>query len=65
MTILLGRLLRLFVIGCIFVNVLLYIVRYNNTEKQDGSKSKSHPPHILFILADDLGWNDVGKFKKN
>lgn len=23
-------------------------------------KSKTTPPHILFMLADDLGWIDVG-----
>ena len=22
---------------------------------------RSHQPHILFILADDYGWNDIGK----
>ena len=28
--------------------------------KKRYASSKSSPPHILFILADDLGWIDVG-----
>ena len=37
--------------------------------KQRGSpltseKQRQRQPHILFILADDLGWYDVGKFVK-
>ena len=26
----------------------------------EAKKRKSSPPHILFMLADDLGWSDVG-----
>ena len=26
----------------------------------EAKKRKSSPPHILFMLADDLGWIDVG-----
>lgn len=28
--------------------------------KKTKTESKSPPPHILFMLADDLGWIDVG-----
>ena len=39
--------------------VLLLFILFFNSVLLHGSKS-SKPPHILFILADDLGWSDVG-----
>lgn len=39
----------------VFAFILLFTVNSLAVEK-----SKSTPPHILFMLADDLGWIDVG-----
>jgi len=39
--------------------VLLLCILFPNSVLLHGSKN-SKPPHILFILADDLGWSDVG-----
>ena len=39
--------------------VLLGLVLFPNSVLSHGSKN-SKRPHILFILADDLGWSDVG-----
>lgn len=39
--------------------VLLLFILFLNSVLLHGSKN-SKPPHILFILADDLGWSDVG-----
>ena len=36
---------------CILFAVCLSVARANRASK---------PPHILFVLADDLGWSDVG-----
>ena len=36
---------------CILFAVYLSVARANRSSK---------PPHILFLLADDLGWSDVG-----
>ena len=38
---------------------LLLFISLPNSVLLHGSKN-SKPPHILFILADDLGWSDVG-----
>ena len=39
--------------------LLLLIAAFVNSVSLHDSKN-SKPPHILFILADDLGWSDVG-----
>ena len=39
--------------------VLLLTINSLMSEKTE-IESKSSPPHILFMLADDLGWIDVG-----
>ena len=39
--------------------VLFLLILFLNSLPLHGSKN-STPPHILFILADDLGWSDVG-----
>ena len=39
--------------------VILLFILFPNSVLLHGSKN-SKPPHILFILADDLGWSDVG-----
>ena len=36
----------------------IFLSRVNTVLSQDATNFK--PPHILFILADDLGWSDVG-----
>ena len=41
------------------VATLLLFILFPNSVLSHGSKN-SKPPHILFILADDLGWSDVG-----
>ena len=38
--------------------LLLFMLFPNSVLLHDSKNSK--PPHILFILADDLGWSDVG-----
>ncbi|XP_068732424.1 arylsulfatase B-like [Montipora capricornis] len=38
--------------------VSIFLSRVNTVLSQDATNFK--PPHILFILADDLGWSDVG-----
>ncbi|KAH6925393.1 hypothetical protein HPB50_004520 [Hyalomma asiaticum] len=37
-----------------FVLSLLFVTSHGKPAKE-----ASKPPHIIFILADDLGWNDV------
>jgi len=39
--------------------VLLLFFLFPDSVMLHGSNN-SKPPHILFILADDLGWSDVG-----
>ncbi|KAL9988762.1 hypothetical protein ACROYT_G003245 [Oculina patagonica] len=39
--------------------VLLLFILFSNSVLSHGTKN-SKRPHILFILADDLGWSDVG-----
>ena len=39
--------------------VLFLLFLFLNPVLLHGSRN-SKPPHILFILADDLGWSDVG-----
>ena len=41
------------------IATLLLFISFPNSVLVHGSKN-SKPPHILFILADDLGWSDVG-----
>ena len=53
------------------VVILVNILRYIQTPEVHGTMDSlpekkiklpiQAQPHILFILADDLGWNDVGK----
>ena len=38
---------------------VLLLLLFSNSVLLHGSKN-SKPPHILFILADDLGWSDLG-----
>ena len=38
---------------------VLLLLLFSNSALLHGSKN-SKPPHILFILADDLGWSDLG-----
>ena len=42
------------------VATLLLFISLPNSVLLHGSRKNSKPPHILFILADDLGWSDVG-----
>jgi len=41
------------------VATLLLFISFPNSVLLHGLKNSKHP-HILFILADDLGWSDVG-----
>ena len=44
--------------------IFLFLVIYKNEPGISLRKSlvyTSRQPHILFILADDYGWNDIGK----
>ena len=41
------------------VATLLLFISFPNSVQLHGSKN-TKSPHILFILADDLGWSDVG-----
>lgn len=40
--------------------IVLVFVFLTNVNSLAAEKSKPSPPHILFMLADDLGWIDVG-----
>ena len=58
----LRNLLRSFAIATTSVYVVLYTFAYQSTRgKKHGIQDTKKQPHILFILVDDLGWNDVGK----
>lgn len=48
--------------GIALIFVIFYINTVNATYKEDKSKP---PPHILFVLIDDLGWGDVGFHSSN
>ena len=39
--------------------LLLFVALFPNAASSHDSKT-SKRPHILFIVADDLGWSDVG-----
>ena len=41
------------------IAVLLCFILFPDSALLHGSKTPK-PPHILFLLADDLGWSDVG-----
>ena len=48
----------------ISVIILLYLVTYQEKFRislRSTFMYKSRQPHILFVLADDYGWNDIGK----
>ena len=48
----------------ISVIILLYLVTYQEKFRislRSTLMNKSRQPHILFVLADDYGWNDIGK----
>ena len=48
----------------ISVIILLYLVTYQEKFRislRSTLMYKSRQPHILFVLADDYGWNDIGK----
>ena len=54
--------LRSFAIATTSVYVVLYTFAYQSTTgKKHSIEDTRKQPHILFILVDDLGWNDVGK----
>ena len=42
------------------ISTLLLFISFPCSVLLHGSQKNSKPPHILFILADDLGWSDVG-----
>ena len=49
------RMQNMFLISVIFLFAINSVMA-----KKTYAASKSSPPHILFMLADDLGWIDVG-----
>ena len=54
--------LRSFAIATTSVYVVLYTFAYQSTTgKKHSIEDTKKQPHILLILVDDLGWNDVGK----
>ena len=54
--------LRSFVIVTTLGYIVIYAFVYKSTtRKKRHIKETKRQPHILFILVDDLGWNDVGK----
>ena len=58
----LRNLLRSFAVAATSVYVVLYTFAYQSTTgKKHSIEDTNKQPHILFILVDDLGWNDVGK----
>ena len=58
----LRNLLRSFAVATTSVYVVLYTFVYQSTRgKKHSIEDTKKQPHILFILVDDLGWNDVGK----
>ena len=54
-----ARLLRLI---CTAITVHISILIFKSILMKEGERIEvSQQPHILFILADDYGWNDIGK----
>ena len=54
-----ARLLRLI---CTAITVHISILIFKSISMKEGERTEvSQQPHILFILADDYGWNDIGK----
>lgn len=49
----------------LFACSLLLLNTCSNSEETANTPSQSQPPNIVFMLADDVGWNEIGFNNKN